>query len=363
MKTLKMVRPSEEKKILRDREIAEIKRKDDAELAAFNAAAKKGAKPPAKTPVPEPIEVDMSEEPSVQLIDVIPEPEHETPDPNPKPQSLKTSCIIDHASYECAVKQMEFKPTLMYATRTLKFTIKNTSLIGLDFNFKIVNSQSGILDAGAYTIIPKKGTIAPSCDENFIVKFAPVEVETDFSRLLSANINNLSPNCEPLMIEMNGMAQRPVIHFELPVSQYRERKAKEQSYLDEKLKIIEFESLGTNIRNTNRFMAVNPTAQGYEFEWEEIEDETKKKSLFKCATPKGLILSGKKSEMVFEYTPDQVGEHDSRWLFKIPSEKITQEFLVVGRVNEPNVLFESGKMRFGPLLLGGKAKETVHIIN
>ena len=76
-----------------------------------------------------------------------------------------------------------------------------------------------------------------------------------------------------------------------------------------------------------------------------------------------LYLSGKKTEMVFEYVPDNVGEHDSRWLFKIPSEKITQEFLVVGRVNEPNVLFESGKMKFGPLLLGGKAKETVRIIN
>lgn len=67
--------------------------------------------------------------------------------------------------------------------------------------------------------------------------------------------------------------------------------------------------------------------------------------------------------MIFEYTPDAVGEHDSRWIFKIPSEKITQEFLIVGRVNEPNVLFESGKMKFGPLLLGGKAKETVRIIN
>jgi hydrocephalus-inducing protein len=67
--------------------------------------------------------------------------------------------------------------------------------------------------------------------------------------------------------------------------------------------------------------------------------------------------------MVFEYVPSQVGEHESRWLFKIPSEKITQEFLVVGRVNEPNVLFESGKLKFGPLLLGGKAKETVRIIN
>jgi hypothetical protein len=51
-----------------------------------------------------------------------------------------------------------------------------------------------------------------------------------------------------------------VIHFELPHSQYRERKAKEQCFVDEKLKIVEFESLGTNIRNTNRFMAVNPTA-------------------------------------------------------------------------------------------------------
>jgi len=41
--------------------------------------------------------------------------------------------------------------------------------------------------------------------------------------------------------------------------------------------------------------------------------------LFKCTTQKGLILSGKKSEMVFEYTPDSVGEHESRWVFRIPS--------------------------------------------
>lgn len=95
--------------------------------------------------------------------------------------------------------------------------------------------------------------------------------------------------------------------------------------LDANLKIIEFESLGTFVRNTNRFMAVNPTSQGYEFEWEEIVEDKgqKKKPLFKCTTQKGLILSGKKSEMVFEYTPDSVGEHESRWLFKIPSEKIT----------------------------------------
>jgi hydrocephalus-inducing protein len=32
-----------------------------------------------------------------------------------------------------------------------------------------------------------------------------------------------------------------------------------------------------------------------------------------------LILSGKKAEMVFEYVPDTVGEHESKWIFKIPS--------------------------------------------
>jgi len=161
------------------------------------------------------------------LIDVIAEPQHELIDTAAKAQHLKTSCIIDRAGYECSVKSIEFKPTLIYAARTMKFTIKNTSMISLDYNFKIANASSGILDAGAFTIIPKKGSISPSCDENFIVKFAPVEIEQDFSRILSANIHDLNPAQEPLIIEMNGAAQRPVIHFELPISQYRERKAKE----------------------------------------------------------------------------------------------------------------------------------------
>lgn len=104
-----------------------------------------------------------------------------------------------------------------------------------------------------------------------------------------------------------------MIHFELPPSSYRERKEKDMTPIDSKYKIIEFDSLGTNIKNTRRFMAVNPTGQGYEFEWEEITDDTlgkgKGKPLFKCLTHQGLILSGKKSEMVFEYIPDTVGEH------------------------------------------------------
>jgi hydrocephalus-inducing protein len=148
----------------------------------------------------------------------------------------------------------------MYASRSYKFSIKNTSLITLNYNFKIVNAETGILDAGPYSIIPKKGSIAPGCDDNFIVKFSPVEVEHDFSRILSANIENLSPDLKPLIIECNGVAERPIVHFELPPSTFRERKEKDMVPIDHKYKIIEFESLGINIKNTRRFMSVNPTS-------------------------------------------------------------------------------------------------------
>ena len=85
--------------------------------------------------------------------------------------------------------------------------------------------------------------------------------------------------------------------------------------------------------------------------------------MFKCLTPKGTILSGKKFEMVFEYVPDHVGEHVSYWDFKIPFEEICQPFMVVGNVVEPIVNFESGKIDFGPLLLGGKNRGSINLIN
>lgn len=67
--------------------------------------------------------------------------------------------------------------------------------------------------------------------------------------------------------------------------------------------------------------------------------------------------------MVFEYTPDLIGNHESYWVFEIPSEKIVQYFLIVGGVKEPNVFFDMGKINFGPLLIGGKNKEIVCIKN
>jgi hydrocephalus-inducing protein len=311
MKTVRMVRPSELKKIMYEREQEEKKRKEEAEAAA--AAGKKGGAkkaPPKKEEEPtETFEIDESEDPTAELIDTIAEPEHEKVEGSERQQTLRTTLVCDYAKYECQTTQISFKPTLMYAQRTHKFTIKNTSMIGLSYNFRISNPTNGMVDAGSYSIYPKKGEIAPGCDEGFVLKFAPIEIEQDFCRNINANFLDLDPEQKDLEIEVDGIAERPVIHFELPPSNYLESKKKDMAPVDAKQKVIEFESLGTNIRNTRRFMALNPTGQGYEFEWEEIADETKNaKPLFKCITQKGVILSGKKTEMVFEYTPDQVGE-------------------------------------------------------
>ncbi len=42
---------------------------------------------------------------------------------------------------------------------------------------------------------------------------------------------------------------------------------------------------------------------------------------------------------------------------------MSAQFLIVGRVNEPNVLLETSRVKFGPLLLQGKNNESIKIIN
>lgn len=169
-----------------------------------------------------------------------------------------------------------------------------------------------------------------------------------------------------MILELDGEAERPICHFEIQPSTYREKKPD----LDSKFNIIEFESLGLKAKNTKRFYVVNPTSIGYEFEWKKYEEDKlptgsngQFASFFKCITQKGVILSGKKFEMVFEYTPDSMGNHESYWIFEIPSEKIQQHFFMVGQVKEPQVIFDVGKVNYGPLLIGGKNKEVVNLKN
>lgn len=92
------------------------------------------------------------------------------------------------------------------------------------YNCKIVSAETGKIDAGFFTVSPHSGTVNPGCDEVFTVKFSPTEVQETNDRLLVLGIKNLDPSLEKLIIELNGDTERPVCHFEIPPSKYREKK-------------------------------------------------------------------------------------------------------------------------------------------
>ena len=55
---------------------------------------------------------------------------------------------------------------------------------------------------------------------------------------------------------------------------------------------------------------MNATASSYDFEWRKVDEEPKDShavntgNYFRCVTQKGTVLSGKKYEVVFEYSPE-----------------------------------------------------------
>ena len=75
------------------------------------------------------------------------------------------------------------------------------------------------------------------------------------------------------------------------------------------------------------------------------------------------MLAGRKFEMIFEFTPDEVSLQESFWRFRIPSLQIDVPFLLVGAIKEPEVELDRTRHNFGPLLLGQRARETLVLVN
>jgi len=363
----RMVTQKQYEKIMKRKEEEEKRKKEE-----YEASLKKGAKkaaPAAKKKEEKKSEVIEEEvddgEANIEINEVRKEPTFTEIDKTQKQVPLKVTAVADYIRYNCEFQEIRFASTLMFASRSYKLPLKNIAKIAMPYRFKICSATTGKLDAGPYSVSPREGVIAPGCVEFINIKFSPSEVESINERLLICSLNNLAPELKPLVIELKGKSIRPICHFELPPSSYREKKAQDMAPVDSNYQILDFESMGTKVKNTKRFYVVNPTSQGYEFLWEPEEVEGSEFSLkqFSCVTPKGVILSGKKFEMAFEYTPETVGTHESYWKFRIPGENITQKFLIVGTVLEPHVSLEKGMIDFNQLLIGGKAKETIQLIN
>ena len=125
-----------------------------------------------------------------------------------------------------------------------------------------------------------------------------------------------------LVLLVRGHSERPVCHFELESSTYLQRRPADMlgpsgqlGALDPNVHVVEMVSLGTQVRNTKRFYVINPQNVSYDFTF---EPEGVPNSAFRCQSSGGIMLSGKRSEMVFEFTPDTVGLSEAFYRFKLP---------------------------------------------
>ena len=100
---------------------------------------------------------------------------------------------------------------------------------------------------------------------------------------------------------------------------------------------------------------INPTNTNYSFVWtneDTLEGAPPETVNFRCLTPEGSILSGKKHEMVIEYVSDSLDLVESFWRFFVPEHNISIPFVMVGHTFEPALSFDRSHINFREMLLG-----------
>lgn len=308
-------------------------------------------------------------------------------------------------------ESLAFAETMMYRTREHTLQFKNTSAARMNVNWQVCheNGQADFSAEAPFLVSPEDAELAPGEVMNLVVRFAPSEVE-HYRRKVVGFIKDLDtrppkpeknkaegeegedgeeaaaaeedgeegeappvPQAQPEIL-LTGKSARPFCHFELTDSDWLSSGRRPPnlttpngSAVDPNSHCVEFNSLGTQVRNTKRFFVMNPTNVNYKFRWE-CEDGTGAAvahlaSSFRCVHKEGFIISGKKSEMVFEYTPDSDMLMESFWRFHIPEYDLSIPFVLVGHVKEPRVYFDRTFCNFNSLLLNHKGTQTIKLVN
>ncbi len=309
-----------------------------------------------------------------QVTETIPEPKNrlvkaaETDRPAQSVTKLGCTARADHVSYECeASRTMLFSDTMMFQARVHSFTVQNTSGTSIDFVWEFTEeSSSGIEGVPCpYDISPSQGSIPALSEQEFTVRFAPADAGI-FSYTAFCNMLHLPSEVEALQLSLSGRALRPVCHFDLSPTDYLTRRNPnlpgpdgQLGTLDPAIRVVQMQSLGIKVKNTARFVAINPLNVSYEFIWEPLDTS----HVFRCITPQGVILPGKRFEMAFEFSPVQMGLQESFWRFSIPSRRVSATFLIVGEVKDPRISLGRAHVNFRQLLIDAHATETVQLIN
>ncbi|EDV21657.1 uncharacterized protein TRIADDRAFT_30117, partial [Trichoplax adhaerens] len=335
-----------------------------------------------------------------KVIETEPEPLHTVIDDTSSELHIRVSATADYATCKCKIDDIKFRDTFVLQSRIFKFFIYNKGSVQLDYDWSMITNDNQLSALsndydhqyhyhgdnalfrllpgqyrGPFIIEPNSGCIEVGSKQQFSVRFTPMAVY-EYQAKLICKIPNLLPDLQPPVLTASGHGIMPYCHFELDDSDYLTANRRNPELkgpgdsppgttLDVNTKVVEFQSCGINTVITKRFYIINPTDNGYHFEWtnDDGSSEFSKRATFSCLTPDGYLASGKRIEIVFEYLAESIDMVESFWNFTIVEHKIMIPFVLVGRAYEPDILLDKSFINLNSLLLGYTGQEFVNLVN
>ena len=146
-------------------------------IAATNSTA---SKPPHNAPLKK------------KVVETEKEPPHRVLEDSYRDLELSVTGVADFCKYECGVRDIRFKETLIYQSRVYTFPIKNTGRIELSYQWSIhiqesrpSTARSGIDEKESvysvettlpFSVTPMSGTIQPDKEVSITVRYSPLRV-------------------------------------------------------------------------------------------------------------------------------------------------------------------------------------------
>ncbi|CCD16220.1 unnamed protein product [Trypanosoma congolense IL3000] len=257
-----------------------------------------------------------------------------------------------------------FPTTKIFQKQFLTLRIENLGSNVLPFSFDVQkcggDSSSSNEVFSPFSVSPACGFIEPQKSEEVELAFSPKSVEVPEHML----VVNMHHSAKPqLLIPLQGSAECPLVHFNVPNCDYFETRVDGEvgGIIPPSTIPILFNVCGLNTKSVVTFKVINPTAYIHRFEWISNQN-TSELAPFRCLTPAGSIASGKQCEMAFEYTSTSLATRESLWNFYI-FDHIAIPFLLVGKVYEPSVFLSVNKVLFGGTLIGVRNERVVYLEN
>ena len=308
----------------------------------------------------------------VRLSGTKPEPPHEFLPGHCKDITLFVTSVCDFIKYEIVSpesKEITFSPTMMYDTRVSEVEIKNVSSIRFDYTW-VTNKYEALRggreftssNSSPFSVLPKTGFIPAGESQTFQFRFSPIEVD-DFTSYLWMDIPYLEQQMQNLQqqvyspkqgtskelmreqqqiletlqdypeIYVSGYSQRPLVHFDVDLSDYitAGRRHPDYSYpVPEDIRVIELFSSGIGKTSCKKIIVINPTANPYEITW--TNDTEHSSPVITCDSTRALVSSGKKYTISFSFKPNSLKAVESLWNFSIPEYGVDIPFLIVGKI-------------------------------